>query len=94
MLCSWIVDLPRLMEKYGMRVAAIERKMEPAFHHTIVTYNFCQVFEEYANVFLDTHGSPGSGDATRNLAQSGFQEALDGSYTAHVFQTVVAERID
>lgn len=80
------------MEKQGLRVAAVERKSELAFHHTIMTYLFCLVFEEYANAYLDFHGPPGSGDVTRKLAQDGFQEALDGSYTAHLFQTVVARR--
>ena len=80
------------MEKLGLRVAVVERKNELAFHHTIMTYLFCLVFEEYADVYLDSQGLPGSGDATRKLAKAGFQEALDGSYTAHLFQTVVARR--
>jgi hypothetical protein len=43
------------MEKQGVQVAAMGRKSELAFHHTIMTYLFCLVFEEYANVYLDFH---------------------------------------
>lgn len=89
---GWIENLPKHMEKQGMQVAAVVRKGELEFHHTIMTYLFCLVFEEYATVYQDFHGPPGSGDATRKLAQDGFREALDGSYTAHLFQTVVARR--
>lgn len=80
------------MERQGLRVVAVERKTEQAFHHTIMTYLLCLVFEEYANVYLDSRGPSGSGDATRKLAHDGFREALDGSYTPHLFQTVVARR--
>jgi hypothetical protein len=48
--------------------------------------------EEYANVYLDFHRPSASGDAMPKLAQDGFGEALNGSYTAHLFQTVVARR--
>ena len=34
-----------------------------------MTYLFCLVFEEYANVYLDFHRPQGSGDAMRKLAQ-------------------------
>ncbi|MCJ1386031.1 hypothetical protein MMC17_009156 [Xylographa soralifera] len=89
---SWIGNLPKHMEKQGMQVAAVERKSELAFHHTIMTYLLCLVFEEYANVYLDPHGLPGSGHAMRGLVQNGFGEALKGSYIAHLFQTVVARK--
>ena len=71
------------MKKQGMQVATVERKSELAFHHTLITYLFCPVFEEYADVYLGFHGLPGSGDAMRKLAKDGFGEALNGSYTAY-----------
>ena len=80
------------MEKQGMQVIAVERRTELPFHHVLMTYLFCLVFEEYANVYMDFHGPPGSGDAMRKLAQDCFEEALNGSYATHLFQTVVARR--
>ena len=77
-----------------MEIVVAGRKREAAFHHTIMTYLFCLVFEEYATVYIDTHEAPGSGDAMRKLAQEIFREALAGSCTAHSFQTVIAPKID
>jgi hypothetical protein len=60
---------------------------------SLTTWSFSDmVFEEYANVYLDFHRPSASGDATRKLAQDGFGEALNRSYAAHLFQTVVARR--
>lgn len=92
-LHSWIEALPKRIENQGGQIVAVERKSELAYHHTTMTYIFCLVFEEYANVYLDIHGPPGSGDAIRKLAQDGFGEALNGSYASHLFQTVVARKV-
>ena len=77
-----------------MRVGTVKRKSELAFDHIIVSYLFCLVCEEYANVYLNFYGPLGSGDAMGKLAQHGFREVLEGSYAAHLFQTVVARRLD
>ena len=55
-LCNWILVLPKYMERQGLRVLAVERKTEQAFHHTIMTHLFYLVFKEYANVYLDSRG--------------------------------------
>lgn len=76
-----------------MQMMTVERKSELAFHHhRIMTHIFCLVFAEYANVRLDAYGPPWSGDSMQNIVHDSFRETMEGSYPAHLFQTVVARR--
>jgi len=75
-----------------MDIVAVDRKRESSWHHLTMTYVFCVVWEEYANVFLDKMGPPGSGDEGRAMAKAAYDEGMRGSYTSHMFQTVVARK--
>ena len=89
-----IENLLKQTEKQGMRVGALKRKSELTFHHIIMPYRFCLVFEEYANVNLDFNGPPDVGDAILKSGQDSCREVLEGFYNAHLFQTVVARRLE
>ncbi|KAI1180230.1 hypothetical protein F4777DRAFT_365900 [Nemania sp. FL0916] len=89
---SWIVNLPQHADKTGFRVAAVERRPEPPFHHALMTYLFCLVFEEYATTYLAAEGPPGAADDLLKLTRDCFRESQQGSYTEYMFQTVLARK--
>jgi hypothetical protein len=89
---SWVSNLPATLQRYNMNIVAVDRKREVPWHHKTVTHLCCMVFEEYASMFLDKAGPPGSGDEMRALVSAAYDEAQRGSYASHLFQTVVAQK--
>ena len=75
-----------------INVVAVDRKREASWQQLTMTHLFCLVFEEYASVYLDKCGPPRSGDETRALAKAAYEEATQGAYASHLFQTIVAQR--
>ncbi|QKX61749.1 uncharacterized protein TRUGW13939_08905 [Talaromyces rugulosus] len=89
---SWVSNLPATLQRYNMNIIAVDRKREVPWHHKTVTHLCCMVFEEYASMFLDKAGPPGSGDEMRALVSAAYEEAQRGAYASHLFQTVVAQK--
>lgn len=75
------------MTSSNMDVVAVERRTEPAFLHSIVTYILCQVFEEYAK-----HVGGEAGARMLSLTETGHLENAQGTSTPHILQTVVARK--